>query len=406
MAYNRSPPWLSALLAWGKYYHLPDDWLETHPHLFAISEVPVSATDQAAMQRIITAVETVVCHQAFQQYILQQSDTHGQHVPLAQGVFFGYDFHLTPQGPKLIEINTNASGAALLAMRELAQFSKPDLSLRPGWERTFFEMFATAWRRQRGHQPLRHVAIVDNSPQEQFFYPEFLLFQAMFAAQGVSAVIADPSELVWRDQRLFHHDTAIDLVYNRLTDFLLTAREHAALWQAYVNEAVVLTPHPHAYALYADKRNLIVLSDSELLHHLGIDAETINVLQSGVPHTVLVDPTQADSLWANRENLFFKPVSGFAGKGVYRGYRITHKVFNDILKHPYIAQTTIPPSELMVDLDGVSKKMKVDVRNYVDNGLVFRVIARLYQGQTTNMRTEGGGFAVVSPNSSPPLEGK
>ena len=39
--------------------------------------------------------------------------------------------------------------------------------------------------------------------------------------------------------------------------------------------------------------------------------------------------------------------------------------------------------------------MKVDVRNYVYDGNVQLLAARLYQGQTTNMRTAGGGFAPV-----------
>jgi hypothetical protein len=37
----------------------------------------------------------------------------------------------------------------------------------------------------------------------------------------------------------------------------------------------------------------------------------------------------------------------------------------------------------------------VDVRNYVYAGRVQQRIARLYQGQTTNFRTRGGGFAPV-----------
>ena len=39
--------------------------------------------------------------------------------------------------------------------------------------------------------------------------------------------------------------------------------------------------------------------------------------------------------------------------------------------------------------------MKVDVRNYVYAGQVQLLAARLYQGQTTNFRTAGGGFAPV-----------
>jgi hypothetical protein len=37
----------------------------------------------------------------------------------------------------------------------------------------------------------------------------------------------------------------------------------------------------------------------------------------------------------------------------------------------------------------------MDLRNYVYDGEVQLVAARLYQGQTTNFRTPGGGFAPV-----------
>ena len=39
--------------------------------------------------------------------------------------------------------------------------------------------------------------------------------------------------------------------------------------------------------------------------------------------------------------------------------------------------------------------LKFDLRNYAYNGQVQWVAARLYQGQTTNFRTPGGGFAPV-----------
>jgi len=50
------------------------------------------------------------------------------------------------------------------------------------------------------------------------------------------------------------------------------------------------------------------------------------------------------------------------------------------------------PSESRI---GPETAMKVDVRNYVYDGRVQQLAARLYQGQTTNMRTAGGGFAPV-----------
>ena len=38
---------------------------------------------------------------------------------------------------------------------------------------------------------------------------------------------------------------------------------------------------------------------------------------------------------------------------------------------------------------------KFDVRCYVYDSKVQLIAARLYQGQTTNFRTPGGGFALV-----------
>jgi hypothetical protein len=61
----------------------------------------------------------------------------------------------------------------------------------------------------------------------------------------------------------------IDLVYNRLADFSLYMPSSAALREAYLENAVVVTPHPRAHVLYADKRNLALLTDPGHLTALG-----------------------------------------------------------------------------------------------------------------------------------------
>jgi len=54
----------------------------------------------------------------------------------------------------------------------------------------------------------------------------------------------------------------------------------------------------------------------------------------------------------------------------------------------------------MVSVSGAqAAAFKYDVRCYVYEGRVQLVIARLYQGQTTNFRTPGGGFALVRVES-------
>ena len=70
-------------------------------------------------------------------------------------------------------------------------------------------------------------------------------------------------------------------------------------------------------------------------------------------------------------------------------------VWANILASDYIAQDFAPPGERQMMLDGVATSRKVDVRLYTYNGDLLLAAARLYQGQTTNFRTEGGGFPPV-----------
>jgi hypothetical protein len=156
-----------------------------------------------------------------------------------------------------------------------------------------------------------------------------------------------------------------------------------------------MTPHPHAHALYADKRNLALLTDRERLRSWGVPADAVATLLSGVPATRPVDAADAERLWNERKTLFFKPAAGFGSRGSYRGDKLTRKVFAQILAVDYVAQALVPPSERLGHGAGASQALKMDLRNYVYGGQVQLIAARLYQGQTTNFRTPGGGFAPV-----------
>jgi hypothetical protein len=305
-------------------------------------------------------------------------------------VFLGYDFHLTANGSQLIEINTNAGGAALnaLLLRQMTQDP----------ERAFMAMFLAEWQAERGQQPLRRIAIVDEQPDNQYLLPEFILFQQLFERYHINAIICDPSELVYRDNGVWYKSLLIDLIYNRLTDFGLDEPAHQALRNAYLANAVVLTPHPRAHALYADKRNLAVLTDRMLLKEIGVDSKSIEILLEGIAPTVCVQTDEAEILWTNRKKLFFKPTKGYGSKAVYRGDKLTKRVFEEILQGGYVAQILVPPSERHLS-HGMA--LKFDLRQYAYSDQILLTSGRLYQGQTTNFRTVGGGFAQVIVISSP-----
>ena len=375
--------------------------VETHPHLFSALPVFLAREHAAAMQELIAAIETVIATPGYRNAALADAPPIASRRPAALGVLQSYDFHLGAEGPKLIEINTNAGGAMLNAVlgraqraccTEVRQLCVAD---RAPIETDLIAMFRNEWRLERGDAPLRRIAIVDDAPPDQYLFPEFLLFQRLFETNGIEAVVAATEELTIDTDRLMHRSGPIDLVYNRLTDFYFDEPRHSVLRAAYERGLAVVTPHPHDHALHANKRNLAFLSDATLLARLGAPDETVDILRRGVPYTEIVTPATGERLWRERKRLFFKPARGYGARGSYRGEKLTKTAFATVLAGDYVAQALVPPSERLNSDVAPTPVLKVDLRNYVYAGAVLEIAARLYQGQTTNFRTPGGGFAPV-----------
>jgi hypothetical protein len=379
------------------------DMVRARPHLFSSTVVFLSAEVARSIREIVSAVENVSALPGYRAQALTRAPVIAQHAFGPIGACMGYDFHLSAGGPQLIEVNTNAGGILLnlaLARAQQSCCKEMDWAFAPkpcadDLEQSLFDMFKAEWRYQRGDAPWGRVLIVDDEPEGQYLAPEFELFRQLFERFGVSAAVADPSALSWHDGKLWHQDASVDMVYNRLTDFYLVEPAHQALRHAYESGAVVLTPHPRAHALHADKRNLIALSQDALLSSWGASARDRKLLAAAVPRTRLVTAERADELWAERRKLFFKPVAGFGAKAAYRGDKLTRRVWAEILQGDFVAQALVPPTERLIEVDGVQTDLKFDLRAYSYAGRVQLLAARMYSGQTTNFRTQGGGFAPV-----------
>ena len=372
--------------------------LATHPNLFSDTRVYVAEAHLDFMAELVRVIERVVMLPAWRERVLAYAPPIARFVPKAKCAFLGYDFHLGADGPRLIEINTNAGGGLLGAKLMRAQrvcCTPTPTMIEDAPEHQFVAMFREEWRLTRGDRPLARIAIVDESPASQFLSSEFELFRQLFESEGISAVIADPQELSFDGQTLVCKEQSVDLVYNRMTDFSFDTAVNRPLREAYLADAVVVTPHPHAHALYADKRNLIALTDENWLANAGVSEVDREVLRAGVPKTEAVTPANASSYWAGRKLWFFKPATGFGSRAAYRGEKLTKRVFEEISRGGYVAQALVPPSERRLLIDGVERDLKLDLRNFVYRGAVQMASARLYQGQTTNFRTPGGGFAAV-----------
>ncbi|MDD2741143.1 MAG: hypothetical protein PHV02_02660 [Rhodocyclaceae bacterium] len=417
---------------------------QAQPQFFSAADVSVAAKTRDEISELVSTIESVIAMPAYQTQALARAPEMAQLPAKALGVFYGYDFHLAADGPKLIEINTNAGGGLLNAYLLAAHGRAEEGALLL---QAFLAMFCEEWQLERGDAPLKRIAIVDENPTAQFLAPEFELFRQLFSANGIDAVVADPGEFTQDGNRLLHKGEPIDMIYNRLTDFSLDLTVNAKIRSVFAAGGVVLTPHPRGHALYADKRNLMQLSDEAALLEMGVPEASRRILLKGVPRTVMVQPEAGERFWAERKRWFFKPPAGFGSRAAYRGDKLTKRVFEEILNGGYIAQEVVPPSEHTVLLpplqggeggvsqsnalcrlngqamqglpsgwggDGSSKSastthpppnlplegggtvvMKADIRAFVYQAKIQLLIARLYQGQTTNFRTPGGGFAPV-----------
>jgi hypothetical protein len=378
-----------------------DEALAARPHLFARAPVFLPRADLAAMEAVVAAIEAAAALPGYQEAVLAWAPDIAVHDFGPRGAFMGYDFHAGEDGPKLIEINTNAGGAffnVALGRAQSACCPAVERALAreslDRFEGAVIAMFEAEWRSQRGGGGPQRIAIVDDAPEAQYLHPEFVLAKRLLERHGYEALVVDAGALTFKTGALRAGDRPIDLVYNRLVDFSLADPAHAALRSAYLEGAVVLTPNPRNHALFADKRNLTLLSDAAAMARLGLAPEHLPTLRA-IPKAMLVTPDNAAGLWAARKQHFFKPASGYASKAVYRGDKLTRGVWDAIAAGDYIAQEFAPPSERTIRVDGGEVQRKLDVRLYTYNGEMLLAAARLYQGQTTNFRTEGGGFAPV-----------
>ncbi|MEM7766062.1 MAG: hypothetical protein AAF253_01075 [Pseudomonadota bacterium] len=318
--------------------------------------------------------------------------------PGTRGAFMGYDFHITPDGPRLIEINTNAGGAFLVDALDRAVQTcglaghKP---FTPGkFENRVIEMMLSEWRGAGRSGRPSAMAIVDVGPDDQYLYPDMLLARRIFTQVGIETVTTDAEDLTLDGSVLKANGRPVDMVYNRLTDFTLSEPRSETLRTALIRDQAVISPAPRHHALYANKRNLVRLSNRDQLESWGLAPHHLEALNH-IPDTIEVTAEAAHAVWANRKRLFFKPASGFGGRAAYRGDKLTRRTWAHILKGGYVAQTFVPPQLRGMHTKAGGRVLKFDIRVFTYAGDPLLLAARVYQGQTTNFRTDGGGFAPV-----------
>jgi hypothetical protein len=290
--------------------------------------------------------------------------------PGNKSILMSYDFHLDSFGNlKLIEINTNASFLALGdLMYEAHGLKQPvaDFSLSEILENIQEELLLN------GQKSPADIAIIDEEPEKQRLYIEFLVFNEFFKQAGLRSQICDYRKI----------PAEANFIYNRLTDFYFSNPESTELNQLFQKKLKCFSPNPFEYDLLANKERMIEWSMKGLF-------------PQNLPLAKPMTLENKEEIWAQRKKFFFKPMSSYGSKQSYRGAKISRKMFDEMPGNQFIAQEYIEPSTCLLQTPEGEQEFKYDLRFYAYKGRVQSALARLYQGQLTNLKTPYGGFAPV-----------
>ncbi len=307
--------------------------------------------------------------------------THFQEQP---SLLSSLDVHVNEQQQlKIIEINTNASSYLVNAehytSRSMPLFADAKQSLKQSFQKTFGDHLA----------PGKLFLIIDENPEQQNMYVEFLMYREFLAKEfSVRCEIADVKELVWdATQGLMWRGEAVSGIYNRSTDFYFKDSPHLA--QAFQNSQTLLSPHPWGYALIADKNRLIEWNEQ-------LDPQVYPHLTRALLKTFRFSQFKdADDLWSQRNGFFFKPPNAYGSRSVYKGKSISRTVFQRIFSDDFIAQEACAAPEVVMEFENQKSQFKYDLRFYFFENKIQLAIARLYQGQLTNLQTPLGGLTPL-----------
>jgi hypothetical protein len=276
--------------------------------------------------------------------------------------FSAWDFHLPPEGGWwLIEFNDNGSGLLLAAAINRLYFELGgaiDGAIEPpptvaDVERRIVEMVEQEAKAFFGKEaPDNSILILDDaqSLRDGRFRRELLLLSDFLGRLGRRVGLGAPAELRWDGRNLLFDGQTFNFVVNRSTDFLWESDELSALRDAHENGTVYVAPNPFTYSTRSDKRLLEWLSLPQRDDELGISLDDRRMLREHVPETHVLRRENVDRLAREKSDFVFKPLHGFAGRGLLASGEVGRARLRRLVSHGpgYVAQKRVAKSTLEV----------------------------------------------------------
>jgi hypothetical protein len=374
------------------YPVLPDSIIQSlSPQLASPLTLPLSKKNFTQAQQIVEDIHRLQQLPSYQRKILNTFPFASTTFQKTPSVLCSLDVHVHEHDElKIIEINTNASSFLVNAehyeTRKIPLFTEAKKQLRESFQKTFSEAL----------KPGNLFLIIDENPEQQNMYFEFLMYKEFIQNEfKVRCEIADPKDLTLNSQnQILWRSQPVAGIYNRYCDFYLA--ENQSLASAFANSSTLISPNPWGYALFADKNRLVDWNDSFFSELSTKENQHFPALQKALLKTYrFSDFKDADDLWSQRNRFFFKPPNAYGSRSVYKGKSISRTVFQRIFTDGYIAQEAVPAPEFQQSYEGQELTFKYDLRFYFFENKVHLAVARLYQGQVTNLQTPLGGLTPL-----------
>jgi hypothetical protein len=328
------------------------------------------------------------------------------------------DAFLSPDGPRFIEINSDAPAGfgygdrmaeLLLELPVFQAFARGVKVSYPASAPGLVTAVLAQARGTAGSEP--SVAIVDWAEVKTRSDQEIL--REAFAERGVTCFLADPREAERRGGRLRFGDRTPDVVYRRavLTELVERESEVRAFLEAYAaGEAVFanslrcrLSEDKAFFALLTDEAFSALLSEDERAFVARVVPWTRRVEERWTRKGG-VEIDLVPFILENRQTLVLKPAHGYGGDSVYLGREVEaadwEQAVRAALGSAWVVQerVEIPEEAFPVVEEGrlAFRPFKVNVNPFYVRGLETGAVTRASRGAVINVSAGGGSVPTFA----------
>jgi hypothetical protein len=352
----------------------------------ALSHQLVSSATLSEIAGFIRIFDAVTGRKAWQAAALREAPEIARSQRREVCFFSAWDFHCPPEGGfELIEFNDNGSGFLFAAIINALYYEAAGLqreaSIAPpaaifAFRQTVADMVAREAMAFFGERPGDLLLILDDvdSLRAGRFRGELHLLRALLSERGWRAELGCPAETGWDGERLLFDRQPVAFIVNRSTDFLWRSDGFAAVRNAYPTGRLYAAPNPFTYATRSDKRLLEWLSLPHWDAELGIDAAERRILSAHTPETHVLRADSVDMLAQAKRDFVFKPMHGFAGRGLLASGAVGRERLRRLVKRGegYVAQKRI--AKPCMEVDGT--RLWTDLRVWAYRGEIVLLSGR------------------------------